>query len=240
MAVQPERPNRGARMTTYFRRSHGSNTASPHPVEQRRASLRRRDRPGRIGARAASSRRTAAGLIAAGAVDHQRGDQGQLIPSNSGGPHCGEGAARNGLWLITAHPVEQRRASLRRGSRQERPVAHHRSSRRTAAGLIAATPLRPLPSTSPTHPVEQRRASLRPVRGRLLPRLRRRLIPSHRGGPHCGSARAPSPSLWTGHSSRQISAGLIAARRCGARCAARWPLIPLNRGGSHCGFWIWE
>ena len=150
-------------------------TRTTYPVEPRRASLRQRQRVHLLHKAAHSSRRTAAGLIAASrggarpscaSSSSRRTAAGLIaastccIPSNLGGPHCGRQMGTNVIAMLDPIPSN-------------------------AAGLIAARSPRPGWSRPAAHSVELRRTSLRlPVRH--LRGAGRDLIPSYRGGPHCG------------------------------------------------------
>jgi hypothetical protein len=87
-------------MTTRFRRSYGSNTASPPPVGPRRASLRHvpAEGPGyRLGANPAVPRRASLRHFSRPEVNEVLGD---LIRPNHIGPHRGP------MWFRQDVPVK--------------------------------------------------------------------------------------------------------------------------------------
>jgi hypothetical protein len=147
-------------MTTCFRRPHGSNTVSPHPVVPRRASLRpghAHPPDGALRAHPAELRRAS---LRQNHVRRQQRDFLLTIPSNLGGPHCGGVPCRSSASGCAPHPVEPWRASLwrarsagvhpaeyahpvvlRRASLRSRRAgitgSHGSGSQRIMAGLIA-------------------------------------------------------------------------------------------------------
>ena len=160
---------------------------------------------------AGSSRRSAAGSIAATQWAGRPPGDRSVIPSFSGGLHCGTSPGDGLQAVLAGHPVVQRRAPLRPPRRGDH-AAGDEVIPSFSGGLHCGAP------SERSSPVVGTWSSRRSAAGSIAATCRRRSA-------RCGRQR----------SSRRSAAGSIAAPDRQDRCVAGQPVIPSFSGGLHCG-----